>query len=113
MKGSSQQELESFLSDKQFQPGKVKDWCRVLSESVKSRVVHITGDAYKVVVQVFIAALCEDGVHAAIQCNSTLTGSSNGDKHDVDQGLFTVTYKGNDLFAVVTVLNFELPPLLQ
>ena len=112
MKGSSQQELESFLSDKQFQPGKVKDWCRVLSESVKSRVVHITGDAYKVVVQVFIGALCEDGIHAAIQCNNTLTASSSSsDKHDTDQGLFTVTYKGDDLFAVVSVLNFELPPL--
>ena len=118
MKGSSQQELKSFLSDKQFQPGKVKDWCRVLSESVKSRVVHITGDAYKVVVQVFIGALCEDGIHAAIQCNKTeaVNGSSSiskDDDGDDDQGLFTVTYKGKDLFAMVSVLTFELMAVLR
>jgi len=99
-------ELESFLTDKPFEPSEVTDWCRALSESIKDRIVQITEDNYKIVAQVFIGALCDDGIHAAVQC--TTQKQNNNDGEESDEGFFTVTFKGKDLFAVASVLHFEL-----
>lgn len=98
-------ELELFLAEKPFEPSEASDWCRTLSESIKDRIMKITEDNYKIVAQVFIGALCDDGIHAAVQCT---TQKQNNDGDESDEGFFTVTFKGKDLFAVASVLYFEL-----
>ena len=100
MKTTCQRELESFLTGKEYHAEHVNQWCRTLSESIQSRIVQITEDNYKIVAQVFIGALFDDGIHAAVQCT---TGNNN-------DNFFTVTYKGKDMFVVASVMTFELSP---
>lgn len=97
LKSTLQEELESFLLDKYFEPDMVNKWCQELSESMKERVVSTTKSSYKVAAQVFIGALYDDGIHAAVQsiCDPT--------KDD----FITVTYRGKDLFAIAAILTFE------
>lgn len=94
-----QRVLNDYLTNKLFQPNEVNNWCRALSESIKERIIQVTEDRLKVVVQVFIGALCDDGIHAAVQSS---TGSTNND------GFFTVTYNGQDMFAVASIFTYEL-----
>ncbi|XP_066928147.1 transcriptional regulator ATRX homolog [Clytia hemisphaerica] len=101
MKATCQRELETFLVGKEYHAENVNQWCRTLSESIQSRIVQITEDNYKIVAQVFIGALFDDGIHAAVQC----TTSNNNDN------FFTVTFKGKDMFVVASVMTFEISPL--
>ena len=98
LKSTLQLELKSYLCDKTFSPENISKWCRILSESIKDRVVRLTEDSFKVVAQVFIGALHDDGIHAAVQ--------STSDKNK--DGFVAVTFRGKDLFAIASILAFNM-----
>lgn len=98
LKSTLKQELEFFLREKVFDCSKVNTWCRTLAESIKDRVILLTEEKYKIIAQVFIGALLDHGIHAAIQ--------STCDKNK--DGFFAVTYRGNDMFAIASILAFDV-----
>ena len=98
LKSTLKQELEFFLREKVFDCSEVNTWCRTLAESIKDRVILLTEEKYKIIAQVFIGALLDHGIHAAIQ--------STCDKNK--DGFFAVTYRGNDMFAIASILAFDV-----
>ena len=98
LKSTLKQELEFFLREKVFHSSEVNTWCRTLAESIKDRVILLTEEKYKIIAQVFIGALLDHGIHAAIQ--------STCDKNK--DGFFAVTYRGNDMFAIASILAFDV-----
>ena len=98
LKSTLKQELEFFLREKVFDCSEVNTWCCTLAESIKDRVILLTEEKYKIIAQVFIGALLDHGIHAAIQ--------STCDKNK--DGFFAVTYRGNDMFAIASILAFDV-----
>ena len=62
-------ELNAFLRNKNFDPQKSKDWCSDIGELMRDKIQTETKGDFKVIVQVFIGAIEDDGIRTAMQCN--------------------------------------------
>eukprot|EP00794_Sanderia_malayensis_P017681 gene17681-19445_t len=90
-------ELDKSLRDKVFHPKDTRHWCRDISESIKSKMEMMTGGVFKIIVQVFIGAVEDEGISTATQC-------SLGQRTDN----FTVaSYRQDTLFAIASVLAID------
>ena len=86
--------MKSYLEGKVFNPEMCQKWCLDISQNIKTGVQHFIGDNYKLVCNVYIAALRGKGVHAAVQCMWT-----------ADQDTFaTASYKNDSLYALGTIM---------
>lgn len=88
------QDLKNYLERKVFIPELCQKWCLDISQNIKTAVQNFIGDNYKLVCNVYIAALRGKGVHAAMQCVWT-----------PDQDNFaTASYKNDSLYAFGTTM---------
>lgn len=88
------QDLRNYLEDKTFRADLCQKWCIDISQNIKSSVQNFKGDKYKIVSVVYIAAIRDKGIHAAVQCIWT-----------PDQDSFaTASYKNDTLYAMGTLM---------
>lgn len=96
-----EKQLEEFLKEKTFHSEKSKRWCKEMSETIKDQLHIMTRGLYKIVVQVYIGAVEEDGITTATQCNFN---PQNDD--------FTVvSFCNKSLFAIASVLIMDFRDL--
>lgn len=62
-------ELKSYLHEKDFDPQHSKSWCSDISEHIRNKINLETKGVFKIIVQVFIGAVEDDGIRTAMQCN--------------------------------------------
>lgn len=91
------QDLRNYLEDKTFIADLCQKWCAEISQNIQNSVQNFKGDQYKVVVVVYIAALRDKGIHAAVQCLWT-----------PDQDCFaTAAYKNESLYALAALMAIK------
>ena len=96
-----EKQLEEFLKEKIFHSENSKRWCKEMSETIKDQLHIMTRGLYKIVVQVYIGAVEEDGITTATQCNF------NPENDD-----FTVvSFCNKSLFAIASVLVMDFRDL--
>ncbi len=92
-----QRELARNLQGKEFHPQESRIWCTNISDSIKSKIEVLTGGVFKIIVQVFIGAVEDEGVMTATQCSLSPR---------IDN--FTVaSYRHDCIFAFASVLAID------
>lgn len=90
-------ELQSYLSDKQFCSRSCQRWCLELSQNIKAAVHRMKQCECKIACVVYIAALRGHGVHAATQ--SILIPQ--------EDDFITVNLKNRSMIAIASVLAIK------
>ena len=95
------EEIQNILKDKEYDSENANHWCGLISEVIKGRLQHLTNGLFKIVVQVFIGAVAEDGIFSSMHSN----WSPNTDN------FVSSSYRNKSLFVLASVLaiDFSVP----
>ena len=94
-------ELQGYLLNRVFDPQRSKDWCSDIGELIRDKVQIEAKGGFKIIVQVFIGAIEDDGIRTAAQCNL----NPRCDNFTV------VSFRNNTLFAFASLFIVDVREL--